>query len=70
MTRGFALLRNVSPEPFRYVGARHHHLAQRLAKLKVPKRVLIINALPRNTMGKGQKAELRKHYGDLFKIET
>ncbi|WP_137391575.1 malonate--CoA ligase [Rhodoligotrophos defluvii] len=45
-------------------------LAQRLAKFKVPKRVLMVNELPRNTMGKVQKAELRKQYGDLLKIET
>ena len=41
-------------------------LAQRLAKFKVPKRVIQIGELPRNTMGKVQKAELRKQYGDLF----
>ncbi len=42
-------------------------LEERLAKFKLPKRVIFVNELPRNTMGKVQKAELRKTYGDLYK---
>ena len=42
-------------------------LEVRLAKFKLPKRVIFISELPRNTMGKVQKAELRKTYGDLYK---
>lgn len=42
-------------------------LQQRLAKFKCPKRVFFVDALPRNTMGKVQKNELRKSYNDLFK---
>ena len=42
-------------------------LQQRLAKFKCPKRVFFVDALPRNTMGKVQKNELRKSYDDLFK---
>jgi malonyl-CoA/methylmalonyl-CoA synthetase len=42
-------------------------LEQRLAKFKLPKRVIFVSELPRNTMGKVQKAELRKTYGDLYK---
>lgn len=42
-------------------------LAERLAKFKLPKRVFIVQDLPRNAMGKVQKAELRKSFGDLFK---
>jgi malonyl-CoA/methylmalonyl-CoA synthetase len=41
-------------------------LAARLAKFKVPKRVIFVDALPRNTMGKVQKNELREQYADLF----
>lgn len=41
-------------------------LAQRLAKFKLPKRVLFIDELPRNAMGKVQKAQLRETYKDLF----
>jgi malonyl-CoA/methylmalonyl-CoA synthetase len=33
----------------------------------VPKRVFVVKELPRNTMGKVQKNELRKLYGDTFK---
>ena len=39
---------------------------QQLAAYKRPKRVLSIEALPRNTMGKVQKSELRKLHQGLF----
>lgn len=41
-------------------------LRQRLAAFKTPKRVLFVDDLPRNAMGKVQKAELRKAYGGTF----
>jgi malonyl-CoA/methylmalonyl-CoA synthetase len=41
-------------------------LAKQLAKFKVPKRIIVVEALPRNAMGKVQKAELRRIYGDSF----
>ncbi len=41
-------------------------LQKRLAKFKCPKKVVFINALPRNTMGKVQKNELRKTYENTF----
>ena len=37
-------------------------LKSRLANFKVPKRVYIVNELPRNTMGKVQKNVLRRRY--------
>ncbi len=37
-----------------------------LAKYKVPKRVLFIDRLPRNSMGKIQKARLREDYRDTY----
>jgi malonyl-CoA/methylmalonyl-CoA synthetase len=43
-------------------------LSRRLAKFKCPKRVLCVDALPRNAMGKVQKAELRKTYSGLFEM--
>ena len=43
-----------------------HPLQQRLAKFKCPKHVFFVSALPRNTMGKVQKNELRKTYEDTF----
>jgi malonyl-CoA/methylmalonyl-CoA synthetase len=42
-------------------------LATRLAKFKCPKRVFIVDELPRNAMGKVQKTELRARYGAIFK---
>ena len=42
----------------------------KLAKFKVPKRIWVIKELPRNTMGKIQKAQLRKEYEDTFTSAT
>jgi malonyl-CoA/methylmalonyl-CoA synthetase len=39
----------------------------RLAKFKLPKRILFANNLPRNAMGKVQKNVLRSTYQDLYK---
>jgi len=41
-------------------------LAQTLARFKVPKRIFTVEELPRNAMGKVQKAELRKRYAGTF----
>ena len=41
-------------------------LSGEMAKFKQPKAIKFVSALPRNTMGKVQKAEMRKHYGGLF----
>ncbi|MCK1340162.1 malonyl-CoA/methylmalonyl-CoA synthetase [Bradyrhizobium sp. LB8.2] len=38
----------------------------RLAKFKMPKRVFVVDELPRNTMGKVQKNILRDTYKDLY----
>jgi malonyl-CoA/methylmalonyl-CoA synthetase len=42
-------------------------LGARLAKFKAPKRIIIIEALPRNAMGKVQKAALRETYKDIYR---
>jgi malonyl-CoA/methylmalonyl-CoA synthetase len=41
-------------------------LKERLAKFKMPKRVIFVDELPRNAMGKVQKNILRKAYADLY----
>jgi malonyl-CoA/methylmalonyl-CoA synthetase len=47
-------------------GAVLAELEPRLAKFKLPKRVIVIDELPRNTMGKVQKNVLREQYKDLY----
>ncbi|MGR3761132.1 malonate--CoA ligase [Roseobacteraceae bacterium NS-SX3] len=41
-------------------------LSGQLAKFKQPKEVILLEALPRNTMGKVQKKTLREEYAGLF----
>lgn len=41
-------------------------LASELAAFKRPKTVVVVDELPRNAMGKVQKAELRERFKDLF----
>jgi len=41
-------------------------LRQRLAGYKLPKRVLFVAELPRNVMGKVQKAQLQRTYAELY----
>jgi len=42
------------------------HAKEQLASFKVPKQVWVMDALPRNTMGKVQKKTLRERYADTF----
>ena len=44
-----------------------HGIEARLAKFKLPKRVLFVDELPRNTMGKVQKNLLRDRFADLYR---
>ena len=41
-------------------------LDSRLAKFKLPKRVVFVDDLPRNTMGKVQKNVLREQFSELY----
>ena len=45
-------------------------LASQLAAFKRPKRIVIVDTLPRNAMGKVQKAELRDSYKDSFSVQS
>ncbi len=47
-------------------GAVRAALRERLAAFKIPKRVPVVEDLPRNAMGKVQKAELRRVHAGLF----
>lgn len=42
-------------------------IADKLARFKQPRRILFVDALPRNQMGKVQKAALREAHKDLFR---
>jgi malonyl-CoA/methylmalonyl-CoA synthetase len=42
-------------------------LEDRLARFKCPKRVLFVDELPRNTMGKVQKNLLREAHAELYR---
>jgi malonyl-CoA/methylmalonyl-CoA synthetase len=42
-------------------------LGDRLARFKLPKRVLFVDQLPRNSMGKVQKSALRQEYAALYR---
>ncbi len=42
-------------------------LQKRLARFKVPKRIIAVAELPRNAMGKVQKSQLRETYKELYK---
>jgi malonyl-CoA/methylmalonyl-CoA synthetase len=57
-----ALSAGISLSESRIIGS----LQVRLARYKVPRRVVFVDELPRNAMGKVQKAELRKIHRDLF----
>jgi malonyl-CoA/methylmalonyl-CoA synthetase len=44
----------------------HAHISQSLARFKLPKKLILLPELPRNTMGKVQKNTLRDQFRDLF----
>ena len=45
----------------------YDHLATRIARFKQPKKILFVDTLPRNSMGKVQKNVLRDQYAGLFR---
>jgi malonyl-CoA/methylmalonyl-CoA synthetase len=42
------------------------HISEHLARFKLPKKLIVVSHLPRNTMGKVQKNALRDQFRDLF----
>jgi len=48
------------------LAACQQEMTAQLARFKLPKGMVVVDALPRNTMGKVQKAELRRIYADWF----
>ena len=39
-----------------------------LARFKQPRKLIVVDALPRNTMGKVQKKQLRETYASIFGV--
>jgi malonyl-CoA/methylmalonyl-CoA synthetase len=44
-------------------------IKERLARYKVPKRIILMEELPRNTMGKVQKSALRKTFAEIYRAD-
>jgi malonyl-CoA/methylmalonyl-CoA synthetase len=64
---GEAVVAVLVPEPGATVDAAHvrEQARRHLAAFKVPKQVHVVEALPRNAMGKVEKAALRRTYGSV-----
>jgi len=60
-----AVLVRGTPEPD--LDAIKTTLSTQLARYKCPRKLVVVDALPRNTMGKVQKNVLRDTYADAFK---
>ena len=60
-----AVAETATPEPFDE-SACIRYLKTELASYKVPKRIIPVESIPRNELGKVAKAALREEYGDLF----
>jgi len=63
---GDAVVAVLVADPSFDVGAVGVALDGRLARFKHPKHVAVVSELPRNAMGKVEKAALRRRYADLF----
>jgi len=65
---GEAAIAVIVAEPSQHIDltAIKEALDPRMARFKQPKRLFVVDALPRNAMGKVQKNELRRCYRDVF----
>ncbi|HUN76526.1 MAG TPA: AMP-binding protein [Steroidobacteraceae bacterium] len=63
VTAAIALRPGITLDETALIGA----LRARLAAYKVPKRILVVGELPRNSMGKVQKNRLREDHRDLYR---
>lgn len=55
-----------SPEHTPDLDAIQSHISEHLARFKLPKKLIVLSHLPRNTMGKVQKNALRDRFRDVF----
>ena len=55
-----------SPEHTPDLDAIQSHISEHLARFKLPKKLIVLSHLPRNTMGKVQKNALRDQFRDVF----
>lgn len=61
-----AVLKPADPAAYLSAATVIERLREQLAGYKVPKRVVFVDALPRNSMGKVQKKVLRERYANLL----
>jgi malonyl-CoA/methylmalonyl-CoA synthetase len=66
MGEGVVAVLAVAPGQAPDLDAIRAEVAAALARFKHPRHYAVVAELPRNAMGKVQKAELRKLYADLF----
>ncbi|MCP1674840.1 malonyl-CoA/methylmalonyl-CoA synthetase [Natronocella acetinitrilica] len=66
---GEAVTAVVVPQPGRHVSESDvlGAMKDKIAKYKRPKRVIVVDSLPRNVMGKVQKNMLREQFGDIYR---
>jgi malonyl-CoA/methylmalonyl-CoA synthetase len=64
---GEAVVAVVQPAGTFDAAAVREEMRRDLAAFKVPKQIIVLDELPRNTMGKIQKKLLRERYADLFR---
>jgi malonyl-CoA/methylmalonyl-CoA synthetase len=69
---GEAVVAVISPAPGSTLDTKviAETLARQLAAFKRPKKIIVVDELPRNAMGKVQKADLRRLHADTFVVRS